>query len=89
MNEADNGIAGKPRRRRAVKAAERPGDDKVKATIRLSGEASRRLSVHATMMGLDRSALVERLIHLHLRRFVVADRGGGVVDAVPPGAEAA
>jgi hypothetical protein len=35
------------------------------------------------MMGLDRSALVEKLIHEHLRRYVVSDRGG---DAEAPAA---
>ena len=50
---------------------------KVKATIHLSLEASQRLTVHAAMMGLDRSELVEQLINDHLRRFVVSDRGGG------------
>ena len=29
------------------------------------------------MMGMDRSALVEKLINDHLRRYVVSDRGGG------------
>jgi hypothetical protein len=42
----------------------------------MSAEADQRLSVHAAMLGLDRSELVESLINLHLRRFVVSDRGG-------------
>lgn len=81
MNETDGGNAGKPRRRKAGKTAERPRDGKVKATIRLSPEASKRLSVHAAMMEMDRSALVERLINDHLRRYVVSDRGG---EEAPP-----
>jgi len=34
------------------------------------------LDIHATMMGMDRSGLVEQLIRDHLRRFVVSDRRG-------------
>ncbi len=66
----------KPRKRQAAKTATGPGAAKVKATIHISVEADQRLSVHATMMKMDRSELVEFLIHQHLRRFVVSDRGG-------------
>jgi hypothetical protein len=48
---------------------------KVKSTIHLSLEASQRLDIHATMMNLDRSALVEKLINEHLLRYVISDRG--------------
>jgi hypothetical protein len=65
----------KPRKRAATKPPARSTAVKVKSTIHLSLEASQRLDIHATMMGLDRSALVERLIHEHLRRWVVSDRG--------------
>src|SRR5262245_41630557 len=67
---------GKPRKRVAAKLPIRPAASKVKATIHLSVEASQRLDIHATMMGYDRSALVEKLINDHLRRYVVSDRGG-------------
>jgi hypothetical protein len=67
---------GKGRKRLAVKTAARQTVAKVKSTIHLSVEASQRLDIHATMMGLDRSALVEKLISDHLRRYVVSDRGG-------------
>lgn len=76
----------KTRRRSAAKAGERPSASKVKATIHLTVEASQRLDIHATMMGMDRSALVEKLINDHLRRYVVSDRGGPDHSA---GAEAA
>jgi hypothetical protein len=66
----------KARKRVAPKAAARPAATKVKSTIHLSVEASQRLDIHATMMGFDRSALVEKLINDHLRRYVVSDRGG-------------
>ena len=67
---------GKGRKRVTVKPATRPAVSKVKSTIHLSLEASQRLDIHATMMGFDRSALVEKLINDHLRRYVVSDRRG-------------
>src|SRR4051812_49997894 len=76
MPESSEGGNGKPRKRPAAKAATRPAASKVKATIHISIEASQRLTVHAAMMGIDRSALVEKLINDHLRRYVVSDRGG-------------
>lgn len=76
MVEAADGGNGKARKRTAAKAATAQMAAKVKATIHLSGEADKRLSVHATMMEMDRSELVEKLINDHLRRYVVSDRGG-------------
>ncbi len=83
--KGENGMAGqspettnvKTRKRGAVKASRSPGGEKVKATIHLSIESSQRLTVHAAMLGMDRSELVEQLIRDHLKRFVVSDRGGG------------
>jgi hypothetical protein len=66
----------KARRRGTGKTASGQGAVKVKATIHLSGEADKRLSVHATMMEMDRSELVEFLILTHLKRYVISDRGG-------------
>lgn len=66
---------GKTRKRIAAKTPARQTVTKVKSTIHLSVEASQRLDIHATMMGFDRSALVEKLINDHLRRYVVSDRG--------------
>lgn len=74
--EFSDGSATRTRRRPAAKAASRQVAAKVKATIHLSVDASQRLSVHATMLGLDRSELVEQLIRENLKRFVVSDRGG-------------
>jgi hypothetical protein len=68
--------AGKARKRSAAKAGDRLSVSKVKSTIHLTVEASQRLDIHATMMGMDRSELVEKLINDHLRRYVVSDRGG-------------
>jgi hypothetical protein len=76
MSESSEGGNAKGRKRQAAKAATRQGTAKTKATIHLSVEASQRLTVHAAMMGMDRSELVEKLISDHLRRFVVSDRGG-------------
>lgn len=67
----------KGRKRSAAKTANRTAAAKVKATIHLSVESSQRLTVHAAMLGMDRSELIESLISQHLRRFVVSDRGGG------------
>ncbi len=75
-DELQDGQPARTRRRPAVKAAQRPSASKVKATLHLSVEASQRLSVHATMLGVDRSELVEQLIRENLKRFVVSDRGG-------------
>lgn len=74
--ESSEAGTGKGRKRIAAKAVNRPAVIKVKSTIHLSVEASQRLDIHATMMGLDRSALVEKLINDHLRRYIVSDRGG-------------
>lgn len=76
---------GKPRKRSGVKAAGRQSGEKVKATIHLTLEASQRLTVHATMTGMDRSELVEQLIRDHLKRFVVSDRGGAASELTPVG----
>ena len=76
MEEMSESGGGKGRKRVAAKPAMRPATAKVKSTIHLSVEASQRLDIHATMMGFDRSALVEKLINEHLRRYVVSDRRG-------------
>ena len=76
MNDSTDSGSGKPRKRLAAKLSIKQTVSKVKSTIHLSVEASQRLDIHATMMGMDRSALVEKLINEHLRRYVVSDRGG-------------
>ncbi len=75
-SELPDQSSGKPRRRLAAKAAKPQAASKVKSTIHLTVESSQRLTVHAAMLGMDRSALVEQLIKENLRRFVVSDRGG-------------
>lgn len=66
----------KTRKRTNAKASARPTAPKSKCTILLSSEADQRLAIHAVMLGLDRSTLVEKLISEHLRQFVVSNRGG-------------
>jgi hypothetical protein len=77
-NEATNGESRdqaktKPRNRTKPKG-ENAG--KVKMGFVLSVEASQRIIVHAGMLGMTQSELVERLANEHLKRFVVQDRGG-------------
>ena len=76
MSDSQEAEGGKPRKRSAVKPADGLKPKKVKSTIHLSFEADQRLDIHCTMMGFDRSALVEKLINESLRRYVVSDRGG-------------
>jgi hypothetical protein len=75
MAESPDATNGKARKRQVAKLPARQTVTKVKSTAHLSLEASQRLDIHATRMGLDRSALVEKLINDHLRRYVVSDRG--------------
>jgi hypothetical protein len=78
MAELPEGGNAKTRKRPAAKAATGQVAGKCKATIHLSSEADKRLSIHATMMDMDRSELVEYLIMNHLKRYYVSDRGGEV-----------
>ncbi|RUL84373.1 ribbon-helix-helix protein, CopG family [Tautonia sociabilis] len=86
-DELQEGQPTRTRRRSAVKTAPRPSASKVKSTLHLSVEASQRLSVHATMLGVDRSELVEQLIRENLKRFVVSDRGGSSAGPDPAAGE--
>jgi hypothetical protein len=76
--------SGKSQRRSASKTASRSSGMKVRSTIHLSTEASQRLDIHTTMMGMDRSSLVEKLINESLRRWIVSDRGGADSSTGPP-----
>lgn len=84
--ELSDSQSGKARKRLSSKPEKRASGSKLKATIHLSVEASQRLDIHATMMGTDRSSLVEQLINTHLRRYVVSDRGGPDSPAEPSAA---
>lgn len=63
-----------PRRQSPRKPSKTETAIKQKLTLYVTADGARRLGVHATMLGTDRSALVERLIADHLKRFVVSDR---------------
>ena len=63
-----------------IKPVRRPLGSKVKTSISLSVESLQRLSIHATMMNMDKGELMEQLIRDHLKRFVVSDRGGSGTD---------
>jgi hypothetical protein len=77
-SESIEGGKRKTSKRPAAKAASGHDEKKVKATIHLSSEADKRLSIHAICMNMDRSELVEFLIVNHLKRYYVSDRGGEV-----------
>lgn len=65
----------KPSKRRSPKKTPQTSTTpKQKLTLYVTVEASKRLGVHATMLGTDRSALVETLIKDNLKRFVVSER---------------
>lgn len=51
-------LSGKPRKRSSAKVAKPQAASKVKSTIHLTVESSQRLTVHAAMLGMDRSELV-------------------------------
>jgi hypothetical protein len=61
-------------RKRTSKTSRTSTLSKQKLTLYVTAEGAKRLGVHATMLGTDRSALIERLIADHLKRFVVSDR---------------
>lgn len=70
----------KARGRKGDKADGPNAEGKVKSSCYLTVEADQRLGVHAAMLRIGRSELLERLITDHLRTFVVQRRGGA-----PPG----
>lgn len=62
---------------------------KVKIAAYVSLESSRRLGIHATMSGQDRSAIIDQLIREHLRDWVVQYRPSNKPgDEAEPEAEA-
>lgn len=75
-NDATNGVSNhanrpklRPSPRKKAEAANR-----VKMGFVLSEEAAQRIVIHAGMMKITNSELVEQLAMEHLRRFVVSDR---------------
>ncbi len=80
MSDTNEATNGKTRRRQTGKPVSEQTVKKTKSTIHLSREADQRLDIHCTMMGFDRSALVEKLINDNLKRYVVSDRGKPNID---------
>lgn len=73
---------------KSPKAQEAKGKVKIAAYVSL--ESSRRLGIHATMTGQDRSAIIENLIRDHLRDWVVQYRPSSrSAEEPPPEVEAA
>jgi hypothetical protein len=65
-----------------------PKGEKFRATIYFSAGALQKLDVHGAMLGMDRSELLERLIHDHLTRYEVIDHEA-TADGAGQGAGAA
>ena len=72
---ASDGAESKGRKPRVAKLP-KPQDSKGKLKISayISLESARRLGIHATMTGQDKSAIVDSLIREHLRDWVVQYR---------------
>lgn len=62
----------KGRGNKSPKAQDPKGKVKIAAYVSL--ESSRRLGIHATMTGQDRSSIIDQLIREHLRDYVVQYR---------------
>lgn len=80
-----------PFRRDTAHVEQTPSIAKIKRSISLSADTSRRLDVYAAMLGRNVSDVVEQLIHEPIRRFTIQDRlkkdgtspgGGGEVSAM-------
>jgi hypothetical protein len=71
----------KTRRRTAARTPSRQDGEKVKHTLYLDADLSKRFTVHAAMLGMDRSELFAELVRAGCRRFVVSDRQSGPDDA--------
>ena len=67
--------AAKGRRRITRKTPKGSTPKKFKVTYYLTVQAIERVGVSATMEHLDKSEVVEQLIHAHLRKWVVSCRG--------------
>jgi len=76
----------KPRKRPAARASSRPDAERLKLTLYLDADLSRRFTVHAAMTGVDRSTLFAEMVRAHCRRFVVSDRERGPGEAAEPDA---
>ena len=71
---ANDGNPAKAKKRGAGKAANRQDGEKVKLTLYVTADLSRRFAVHATYSDMNHSELFSEMIQQHCRRFVVSDR---------------
>lgn len=65
----------KPCRRPVAKATAPPTEKPVKIGVYISQEAQRKLGATALMEHRDKSDIIDELIRLHLKRYIVQDRG--------------
>lgn len=89
--QPSEGQGGEPKSRRgrgnkSPKAQNPKGKVKIAAYVSL--ESARRLGIHATMTGQDRSTIVDALIREHLRDWVVQYRPSGGKAGEEPEAQA-
>lgn len=82
------GTTQRTRKQRGGGAAKPPAGARVKRTVSLSADASRRLDVHATGTGQTIGAVVEGLV-MGLRRFVLHDHGEARPEPAGEGSDAA
>ncbi len=89
--QAGEGQGSEPKSRKSrVNKSPKPQEakSKVKLAAYVSLESSRRLGIHATMTGQDRSTIIDTLIREHLRDWVVQYRpstvkAGDEIEAEP------
>ncbi len=67
----------KTRKRSAPKTPGRQDAERVKLTLYLDADLSKRFTVHAAMTGMDKSELFAEMVKATCRRFVVSDRQSG------------
>jgi hypothetical protein len=72
-------------KRPSVRRAARKADGRDKCTLLLDADTSRKLSVAASLRGLDRSELVNELLADALRYIVIQVRGQSTGSAIPAG----
>jgi hypothetical protein len=72
----------KTRKRTSAKVASRPDASRAKLTLYLDADLAKRFSVHAAMLGLDKSELFGELVKAGCKRFVVSDRERGPGETV-------
>ena len=80
------GIPARPRKRQAPKLSSPQDVQRVKLTLYLPAELSKRFSVHAEMVDMDKSELFAEMVRTYCRRFVVHDHGKDAGESIEAGA---